>query len=196
MKLFDEINRFFHYTKQELVLFTFLSLYDQNEENQECLRLINELTNKINNSLKQYELASSDRLYNIIDNDFITLQDLYAEYRNNGYNSFSFKVIALVKSLKTDELDLMIKWQTEIAGISSFLDLVIKQIKLMIKLINNDAFASEVINYLDHHSLDSESLELVITSLKKYKNNLEIEGIKEVYLKLIFLYFNYLLYNK
>ncbi len=196
MKLFDEINRFFHYTKQELVLFTFLSLYDQNEENQECLRLISELTNKINNSLKQYELDSSDSLYNIIDNDFITLQDLYAEYRNNGYNSFSFKVIALVKSLKTDELDLMIKWQTEIAGISSFLDLVIKQIKLMIKLINNDAFASEVINYLDHHSLDSESLELVITSLKKYKNNLEIEGIKEVYLKLIFLYFNYLLYNK
>lgn len=195
MKLFDEINNYLSYAKQEVMYFTFLSYYDPNEDNKECLRLINQLTKKIINSMEQYKLVNSDELYNTIDNDFITLKALYAEYRDYGYNFFSFKALALIKNLKKEELRCLIHLQQEFKFTNEYLTLVIEQINYVMKLINNKKYTFEVSQYLQSRKLNSESLEPLIMNLKQYQKNNEIEGIREAYLKLIFLYFNYLLFN-
>ncbi len=192
MELFNEIKTFLNHIKQEIVLFNFLALYDESKDNTECLKLFLNLRFKLARNVKQYELKNDETLYNIIDNDFITLKDLYEEYKEHIYALFPFKALALVKKLNEYDLALLSKYYVSLGSTNNQVDSIIKQILHLLNMINDQEYKNQVINYLDHN-LSDERIEQIILSLKKYKDSVDIWGIKDEYVKLIFIYFNYLL---
>ena len=103
MKLFEDINSFLKRSKLDNSIFKLLLLYHNTESDKLCYDIIIELTEKIEGSMVIYSKEKSIELYNIIDNDFATLKELYEEFKREVYPYFSVKSVMLLSVLpKTD----------------------------------------------------------------------------------------------
>lgn len=195
MKLFDEINHFINIKNIERNIFDILSLYDQKIENIECLKLIDQLISKIKEAICIYQKTKNESLYNIIDNDFVTLKDLFEEYKKEVYPLFSVKSLMLLSTLKENELHSVYKYLTifnnEIRFESIINSLTFAVFKT-IDYIDDDSFKQKIKDFLNNNTLTEPVFESIISSIKKIKKEKTNDQLDKEYLKLIAVYFYYL----
>lgn len=195
MKLFDEINHFINIKNIERSIFDILSLYDQKIENIECLKLIDQLISKIKEAICIYQKTKNESLYNIIDNDFVTLKDLFEEYKKEVYPLFSVKSLMLLSTLKENELHSVYKYLTifnnEIRFESIINSLTFAVFKT-IDYIDDDSFKQKIKDFLNNNTLTEPVFEAIISSIKKIKKEKTNDQLDKEYLKLIAVYFYYL----
>ena len=67
--------------------------------------MILELTKKIDEQVVIYSKEKSEQLYNVIDNDFATIKELYEEYKREVYPLFPVKGIMLLSVLPKSDVD-------------------------------------------------------------------------------------------
>ena len=126
MKLFEDINSFLKRSKLDNSIFKLLLLYHDTESDKLCYDIIIELTEKIEGSMVIYSKEKSIELYNIIDNDFATLKELYEEFKREVYPYFSVKSVMLLSVLPKTDVEKIYKFlvrylDDEIRGIEKLL---------------------------------------------------------------------------
>ena len=193
MKLFDDITSFLKRSKLENSIFNLLLLYHHNNYDKLCYEIIVELIEKIEGSMVIYSKEKSESLYNVIDNDFYTLKELYDEFKREVYPLFPVKGIMLLSVLPRTEVDKIAKFleqyiQEEIVGVEKLLF----QIYKTLMYFPSEEYRNSVKDFLSQSVITEERLESVMGSIKQHKKDLKNEGLESSYIELLAIYFDYL----
>lgn len=194
MELFDEINSFIKRSKLEVSIFKLLLLYHNNEEDILCYDLILELTSKIESSQVIYLKEKSEELYNVIDNDFFTLKELFAEFKREVYPYFPVKGVMLLSVLPKTDVDKICSFLLNFLKDDSVsvLDLLLFQIYKTLMYFPSVEYRNSVKEFLSQTVITDDRLESVMGSIKQHKKDLKSEGLEDSYIELLAMYFNYL----
>lgn len=181
MELITSVLEYLQNIEANYLIFDILNKYDKDNNTIDCYKMINELTKKIINNINEYSKDKKEEIYNLIDNDFITLKDLIEEYKEMEYNHFLVKAVSYLTQRNKDELK-------KIKEYISNLDIVSSEELLNNEIQNNLSFDEfnhyqEMLQYNNH----MESYDVIISYIKRKELN------TDNYLKLISLYLNYLL---
>ena len=193
MKLFDDVTSFLKRSKLENSIFNLLLLYHHNNCDKLCYEIIVELIEKIEGSMVIYSKEKSESLYNVIDNDFYTLKELYDEFKREVYPLFPVKGIMLLSVLPRTEVDKIAKFleqyiQEEIVGVEKLLF----QIYKTLMYFPSEEYRNSVKDFLSQSVITEERLESVMGSIKQHKKDLKNEGLESSYIELLAIYFDYL----
>lgn len=194
MELFNEINSYLKRNRLEISIFKLLLLYDKNESDELCYNFIVSLTKKIEENICIYNKEKSEELYNIIDNDFVTLKDLFDEFKKEVYPLFPVQGIALLTRLpKTDveKMYLMLDnfFKEEVVD---FKQRLLFQIYSTLMFFPSEEYRNSVKEFLNQNKISTSSMEKVMSSIKQHKQDLKNEGLENSYIELLSLYFHYL----
>jgi hypothetical protein len=192
--LFDEINSYLKRCKLEISIFKLLLLYNKNSEDEICYNLILSLTKKIEESICIYNKERNSELYNIIDNDFVTLKDLFDEFKKEVYPLFSVQGLSLLTKLpKTDVEKMYIMLEAFLEeDVVDFKQRLLFQIYKTLMYFPNEEYKNSVKQFLDQNKITTSSMEKVMSSIKQQKKDLKNEGLEKSYIELLALYFHYL----
>ncbi len=192
--LFDEINSYLKRCKLEISIFKLLLLYNKNSEDEICYNLILSLTKKIEESICIYNKERNSELYNIIDNDFVTLKDLFDEFKKEVYPLFSVQGLSLLTKLpKTDVEKMYIMLEAFLEeDVVDFKQRLLFQIYKTLMYFPNEEYKNSVKKFLDQNKITTSSMEQVMSSIKQQKKDLKNEGLEQSYIELLALYFHYL----
>ena len=192
--LFDEINSYLKRCKLEISIFKLLLLYNKNSEDEICYNLILSLTKKIEESICIYNKERNSELYNIIDNDFVTLKDLFDEFKKEVYPLFSVQGLSLLTKLpKTDVEKMYIMLEAFLEeDVVDFKQRLLFQIYKTLMYFPNEEYKNSVKQFLDQNKITTSSMEQVMSSIKQQKKDLKNEGLEQSYIELLALYFHYL----
>ena len=193
MKLFEDINSFLKRSKLDNSIFKLLLLYHNTESDKLCYDIIIELTEKIEGSMVIYSKEKSTELYNIIDNDFATLKELYEEFKREVYPYFSVKSVMLLSVLPKTDVEKIYKFlvrylDDEIRGIEKLLFQIYKTLMYFPSV----EYQNNVKEFLNQSIITEERLESVMGSIKQHKKDLKSEGLESSYIELLAMYFDYL----
>lgn len=193
MKLFEDINSFLKRSKLDNSIFKLLLLYHNTESDKLCYDIIIELTEKIEGSMVIYSKEKSIELYNIIDNDFATLKELYEEFKREVYPYFSVKSVMLLSVLPKTDVEKIYKFlvrylDDEIRGIEKLLFQIYKTLMYFPSV----EYQNNVKEFLNQSIITEELLESVMGSIKQHKKDLKSEGLESSYIELLAMYFDYL----
>lgn len=193
MELFNEINSFIKRSKLEISIFKLLLLYHHNESDRFCYDLILDVTKKIESGMVIYSKEKSDELYNTIDNDFITLKELYEEFKREVYPFFSVKSIMLLSVLPKTDVEkiysFLVKYiEEDIKGVEKLLFQIYKTIMYFPSV----EYQNSVKEFLNQTVITDDRLESVMGSIKQHKKDLKSEGLENSYIELLAMYFDYL----
>ena len=193
MKLFEDINSFLKRSKLDNSIFKLLLLYHNTESDKLCYDIIIELTEKIEGSMVIYSKEKSIELYNIIDNDFATLKELYEEFKREVYPYFSVKSVMLLSVLPKTDVEKIYKFlvrylDDEIRGIEKLLFQIYKTLMYFPSV----EYQNNVKEFLNQSIITEERLESVMGSIKQHKKDLKSEGLESSYIELLAMYFDYL----
>lgn len=193
MELFNEINSFIKRSKLEISIFKLLLLYHHNESDRFCYDLILDVTKKIESGMVIYSKEKSDELYNTIDNDFITLKELYEEFKREVYPFFSVKSIMLLSVLPKTDVEkiysFLVKYiEEDIKGVEKLLFQIYKTIMYFPSV----EYQNSVKEFLNQTVITDDRLESVMGSIKQHKKDLQSEGLENSYIELLAMYFDYL----
>ena len=194
MNLFEEIASFSKRSKQDTAIFRLLLLYNNNESDKLCYDLILELTKKIDEQVVIYSKEKSEQLYNLIDNDFVTLKELYEEYKREVYPLFPVKGIMLLSVLPKSDVDKIYSFLSDyLKDNDSFvIDKLLFQIYKTLMYFPSAEYRSSVKEFLSKSIITEERLERVMGSIKQHKKDLKSEGLENSYIELLAMYFDYL----
>lgn len=195
MQLFEEINKFFKRTNLEKNIFKLLSMYDQNSENKECLELIDNITLKIKTNICEYQKTFEDSLYNIIDNDFVTLKDLHDEYKKEVYPLFPVKGIALLTTLTNTDISKITNYLSSYLieeDLNEIKSNLLFQIFKTLSYFEDNNYKEKIKTFLNNNMMTCEHIEAIMTSMKQHKKELKNEGLENEYLNLMAVYFHFL----
>lgn len=194
MNLFEEIASFSKRSKQDTAIFRLLLLYNNNESDKLCYDLILELTKKIDEQVVIYSKEKSEQLYNLIDNDFVTLKELYEEYKREVYPLFPVKGIMLLSVLPKSDVDKIYCFLSDYLKDNDSLgiDKLLFQIYKTLMYFPSAEYRSSVKEFLSQSIITDERLESVMGSIKQHKKDLKNEGLENSYIELLAMYFDYL----
>ena len=194
MNLFEEIASFSKRSKQDTAIFRLLLLYNNNESDKLCYDLILELTKKIDEQVVIYSKEKSEQLYNLIDNDFVTLKELYEEYKREVYPLFPVKGIMLLSVLPKSDVDKIYSFLSDYLKDNDSLgiDKLLFQIYKTLMYFPSAEYRSSVKEFLSQSIITDERLESVMGSIKQHKKDLKSEGLENSYIELLAMYFDYL----
>lgn len=193
MKLFEDINSFLKRSKLDCSIFKLLLLYYQNESDSLCYTTILELTEKIEGSLVIYSKEKTDELYNIIDNDFATLKELYEEFKREVYPHFSVKSVMLLSVLPKVDVDKIYTFLAKyILDDYKGIDRLMFQIYKTLNYFPSVEYQNNVKEFLSQSIINDDRLESVMVSIKQHKKDLKNEGLESSYIELLAMYFDYL----
>ena len=194
MELFNEINGFIKRSKLEISIFKLLLLYHDNSEDKSCYELILELTAKIEEDQVIYSKEKSDALYNTIDNDFVTLKELYDEFKKEVYPYFPVKAVMLLSVLPKSDVDKIYKFLVKYLSFDETkgVDSIVFQIYKTLSYFPSVEYRNNVMDFLNQTVITSDRLESVMSSIKQHKKDLKSEGLENSYIELLAMYFNYL----
>lgn len=194
MNLFEEIASFSKRSKQDTAIFKLLLLYNNNESDKLCYDLILELTKKIDEQVVIYSKEKSEQLYNLIDNDFVTLKELYEEYKREVYPLFPVKGIMLLSVLPKSDVDKIYCFLSDYLKDNDSLgiDKLLFQIYKTLMYFPSAEYRSSVKEFLSQSIITDERLESVMGSIKQHKKDLKNEGLENSYIELLAMYFDYL----
>ncbi len=193
MKLFEDINSFLKRSKLDNSIFKLLLLYHNNESDKLCYDIILELTEKIEGSIVIYSKEKSDELYNVIDNDFYTLKELYEEFKREVYPFFSVKSVMVLSVLPKSDVEkiytFLVKYLDEdIKGVEKLLFQIYKTLMFFPSV----EYQNSVKEFLSQSVVTDDRLESVMGSIKQHKKDLKSEGLESSYIELLAMYFDYL----
>lgn len=193
MKLFDDIGSFLKRSKLDNSIFKLLLLYHNNESDLLCYDIILELTEKIESSIVIYSKEKSDELYNVIDNDFATLKELYEEFKREVYPYFSVKSVMLLTVLPKTDVEkvysFLVKYlEEDETGINKLLFQIYKTLMYFPSV----EYRNSVKEFLSQSVITDDRLESVMGSIKQHKKDLKSEGLESSYIELLAMYFDYL----
>ncbi len=193
MKLFDDIGSFLKRSKLDNSIFKLLLLYHNNESDLLCYDIILELTEKIESSIVIYSKEKSDELYNVIDNDFATLKELYEEFKREVYPYFSVKSVMLLTVLPKTDVEkvysFLVKYlEEDETGINKLLFQIYKTLMHFPSV----EYRNSVKEFLSQSVITDDRLESVMGSIKQHKKDLKSEGLESSYIELLAMYFDYL----
>mgnify|MGYP003289758227 CR=1 FL=1 len=193
MKLFDDIGSFLKRSKLDNSIFKLLLLYHKNESDLLCYDIILELTEKIESSIVIYTKEKSDELYNVIDNDFATLKELYEEFKREVYPYFSVKSVMLLTVLPKTDVEkvysFLVKYLEED---ETKIDKLLFQIYKTLMYFPSVEYRNSVKEFLSQSVITDDRLESVMGSIKQHKKDLKSEGLESSYIELLAMYFDYL----
>lgn len=194
MELFNEINSFIKRSKLELSIFKLLLLYHKSSEDILCYDVILEVTSKIESDMVIYSKEKSEALYNTIDNDFVTLKELFAEFKKEVYPSFPVKGVMLLSVLPKTDVDKIYNFLVKYLEFeeSKGLDALVFQIYKTLMYFPSEEYRNSVKDFLSQTVITSDRLESVMGSIKQHKKDLKSEGLEASYIELLAMYFNYL----
>ena len=194
MNLFEEIASFSKRSKQDTAIFRLLLLYNNNESDKLCYDLILELTKKIDEQVVIYSKEKSEQLYNVIDNDFATIKELYEEYKREVYPLFPVKGIMLLSVLPKSDVDKIYSFLSDyLKDNDSFgIDKLLFQIYKTLMYFPSAEYRSSVKEFFSQSIITDERLESVMGSIKQHKKDLKSEGLENSYIELLAMYFDYL----
>ena len=194
MNLFEEIASFSKRSKQDTAIFRLLLLYNNNESDKLCYDLILELTKKIDEQVVIYSKEKSEQLYNVIDNDFATIKELYEEYKREVYPLFPVKGIMLLYVLPKSDVDKIYSFLSDyLKDNDSFgIDKLLFQIYKTLMYFPSAEYRISVKEFLSQSIITDERLESVMGSIKQHKKDLKSEGLENSYIELLAMYFDYL----
>ena len=194
MNLFEEIASFSKRSKQDTAIFRLLLLYNNNESDKLCYDLILELTKKIDEQVVIYSKEKSEQLYNVIDNDFATIKELYEEYKREVYPLFPVKGIMLLSVLPKSDVDKIYSFLSDyLKDNDSFgIDKLLFQIYKTLMYFPSAEYRISVKEFLSQSIITDERLESVMGSIKQHKKDLKSEGLENSYIELLAMYFDYL----
>lgn len=193
MKLFEDINSFLKRSKLDNSIFKLLLLYHHNESDKLCYDIILELTEKIEGSIVIYSKEKSDELYNVIDNDFYTLKELYEEFKREVYPFFSVKSVMVLSVLPRGDVEkiytFLVKYlEEDINGVEKLLFQIYKTLMFFPSV----EYQNSVKEFLSQSVITDDRLESVMGSIKQHKKDLKSEGLESSYIELLAMYFDYL----
>ena len=193
MKLFEDINSFLKRAKLDNSIFKLLLIYHSNNMDKLCYDIILELSLKIENSMVIYSKEKSDELYNVIDNDFYTLKELYEEFKREVYPLFPVKGIMLLSVLPRTDVDKIAKFiGNYMIEDSVGIDKLLFQIYKTLSFFPSNDYQQSVKEFLSQTVITEERLESVMGSIKQHKKDLKSEGLESSYVELLAMYFDYL----
>ena len=194
MNLFEEIASFSKRSKQDTAIFRLLLLYNNNESDKLCYDLMLKLTKKIDEQDVIYSKEKSEQLYNVIDNDFATIKELYEEYKREVYPLFPVKGIMLLSVLPKSDVDKIYSFLSDyLKDNDSFgIDKLLFQIYKTLMYFPSAEYRSSVKEFLSQSIITDERLESVMGSIKQHKKDLKSEGLENSYIELLAMYFDYL----
>ena len=194
MELFNEINSFIKRSKLELSIFKLLLLYHKSSEDILCYDVILEVTSKIESDLVIYSKEKGEALYNTIDNDFVTLKELYEEFKKEVYPYFPVKGVMLLSVLPKTDVDKIYNFLVRYLEFeeSKGLDALVFQIYKTLMYFPSEEYRNSVKDFLSQTIITSDRLENVMASIKQHKKDLKNEGLEASYIELLAIYFNYL----
>ena len=163
MDLFKEYSLFVKNQSVTLRIFRFLSLFDIPVDGNLYVETINTLMNKIKDNITLYNIKKSEELYNVIDNDFVTLNDLVTEFKNIVYPCFPVSSLAIISNFGVLDIEYF-----------------------------PTSYQEQVRKFLNQEHISDKNLENIIYSIKSNKKVLKNEGLENSYIELITIYFNYL----
>ena len=102
MSIIDEINKKIPEIKRGIAFFDILLYINPDKENLLCMDCLKEVYSHIEKNIFDYD--GEECVYNRIDNDYQTLNDLFAELKQYVYPQIPFAVSMLLSTLKYDEL--------------------------------------------------------------------------------------------
>ena len=171
--------------------------------NSDQVRMVNEL-DKIMNYVNDggiideqvviYSKEKSEQLYNVIDNDFATIKELYEEYKREVYPLFPVKGIMLLSVLPKSDVDKIYSFLSDyLKDNDSFgIDKLLFQIYKTLMYFPSAEYRSSVKEFLSQSIITDERLESVMGSIKQHKKDLKSEGLENSYIELLAMYFDYL----
>ena len=194
MNLFEEIASFSKRSKQDTAIFRLLLLYNNNDSDKLCYDLILELTKKIDEQVVIYSKEKSEQLYNVIDNDFATIKELYEEYKREVYPLFPVKGIMLLSVLPKSDVDKIYSFLSDyLKDNDSFgIDKLLFQIYKTLMYFPSAEYRSSIKEFLSQSIITDERFESVMGSIKQHKKDLKSEGLENSYIELLAMYFDYL----
>ena len=194
MELFNEINSYLKRNKLEISIFKLLLLYDKNESDELCYNFIVSLTKKIEENICIYNKEKSEELFNIIDNDFVTLKDLFDEFKKEVYPLFPVQGITLLTRLpKTDVEKMYLVLENFFKEeVVDFKQRLLFQIYSTLMFFPSEEYRNSVKEFLNQNKISTNSMEKVMSSIKQHKQELKNEGLENSYIELLSLYFHYL----
>lgn len=193
MKLFDDINSFLKRAKLDNSIFKLLLIYHSNQMDKLCYDIILEVSLKLENSMVIYSKEKSDELYNVIDNDFYTLKELYEEFKREVYPLFPVKGIMLLSVLPRTDIDKISKFlERYISEDRDVLEKLLFQIYKTLMYFPSEEYRESVKEFLNQTVITDERLESVMGSIKQHKKDLKSEGLESSYVELLAMYFDYL----
>lgn len=190
MDLFKEYSLFVKNQSVTLRIFRFLSLFDIPVDGNLYVETINTLMNKIKDNITLYNIKKSEELYNVIDNDFVTLNDLVTEFKNIVYPCFPVSSLAIISNFGVLDIDKMIKYKKNNEIIYAYKSLLFQIYKTLEYFPTS--YQEQVRKFLNQEHISDKNLENIIYSIKSNKKVLKNEGLENSYIELITIYFNYL----
>lgn len=190
MDLFKEYSLFVKNQSVTLRIFRFLSLFDIPIDGNLYVETINTLMNKIKDNITLYNIKKSEELYNVIDNDFVTLNDLVTEFKNIVYPCFLVSSLAIISNFGVLDIDKMIKYKKNNEIIDAYKSLLFQIYKTLEYFPTS--YQEQVRKFLNQEHISDKNLENIIYSIKSNKKVLKNEGLENSYIELITIYFNYL----
>lgn len=190
MDLFKEYSLFVKNQSVTLRIFRFLSLFDIPVDGNLYVETINTLMNKIKDNITLYNIKKSEELYNVIDNDFVTLNDLVTEFKNIVYPCFPVSSLSIISNFGVLDIDKMIKYKKNNEIIDAYKSLLFQIYKTLEYFPTS--YQEQVRKFLNQEHISDKNLENIIYSIKSNKKVLKNEGLENSYIELITIYFNYL----
>ena len=173
MNVIETINKKLPEINKEIAFFDVLLYIHPTKEDLDCLDCVKECFRKILLNISYYK--NEDRIYNRIDNDYQTLNDLFDELKDYVYPVVPFKITMLLSTLNCDDLTTVLEDLKKHEPIT--FDLLKKKVsKLYFKC--NDNYPS----FSDNTTL--EEVSTYIAAINRYMKEKELD-VKDEYLHIL-----------
>ena len=106
MELTEEVSTYLNKKQKDYLIYSILNHYDSLNQNSSCFSLLTMLTDKLKHNINLYQKEPKKELYNLIDNDFITLKDLYLESKEVYNLAFNVSSLVFLANLNYEELNI------------------------------------------------------------------------------------------
>lgn len=156
MEIFQQINR--NKTKfKHLIYKTKICLIcNYDEDNWNKLMFVEKMFNELDNKIERYNQSNSQSDFNIICNDYYSVEEMLNELKDDIVNKFKMPSIVMLDNMKVDE-------------ITNFYDVIQR---VMNKYLNLKEASSDIFYY------SGRDLSKFITHLLKYLETHEVKNIR------------------
>lgn len=191
MERIDEIKKYIKLQYKTLCIFRFLSLYNIKKEDLDCFNTILDLLGIINLALNMGD--SMDKpTYNKLVNDYLTLKELMAEYKNNVYPRFTISSLTFLDSFSMDVIDEFYEFKKELKKSKTNKDSLVEYMQSILSDVKNNDYRTAILSVMENPLLSEGEIDTIIGIFRKYFKDTNDISFTNKYNKLAFIYFDYL----